>query len=318
MVKMYELFQMIWHRSENGYAWREGPFSVRFGLNLETLEGAALVPIGESEIAYQPKPDLFLEFASLDLDSDPTILAFANQYGLLGGGPLWLKPEANHKGERVAGVKGEVRSYWQEHLRDMKAAVSLWQAINFEDQTVLEQCIRWRSAKHVTYEWPPSSDWSTPWSIHATIASPSQPEILKRLKPGDVVMPARMYLQELANTRLKQFVASRLLWNSPDRNRMGLYIAPDTLIGCLWLQLATAIAEFRKFRLCESCRKPMLIAPEGSGYRTNRKTCSNACRIRVYERRKKEARRLRVNKISVREIAKRLNTGVEQVKRWIA
>jgi hypothetical protein len=131
-------------------------------------------------------------------------------------------------------------------------------------------------------------------------------------------MPARIYLQEVVNRKLKKFVDPRLLWESPDRNKLVFYIVPDTLIGCLWLQLATALAEFRKFRLCEGCRKPMLIAPEGSGYRSNRKTCSNACRIRVYERRKVEARRLRGEKLSVREIAKRLDTGVEQVKGWIA
>jgi len=34
--------------------------------------------------------------------------------------------------------------------------------------------------------------------------------------------------------------------------------------------------------------------------------------------RKIEARALRVQKLSVREIAKRLDTGLEQVKRWIA
>ena len=99
---------------------------------------------------------------------------------------------------------------------------------------------------------------------------------------------------------------------------MGLFMVPSTLIGCLWLQLADAIAGFQKFRLCESCRKPMLVAAEGSGYRTNRKTCSNACRIRLYSGRKLEARQLRDQKLSVREIAKRLDTGVEQVKRWIA
>ena len=62
----------------------------------------------------------------------------------------------------------------------------------------------------------------------------------------------------------------------------------------------------------------MLVAAEGSGYRTNRKTCSNACRISLYSGRKVKARQLRDQKLSVREIAKRLDTGVEQIKRWIA
>ena len=137
---------------------------------------------------------------------------------------------------------------------------------------------------------------------------------------GEALKPARLYLQEVVNKSLAELVAPRLLWKTPDRNEMGLFMVPSNLIGCLWLQLADAIAGFQKFRLCEneSCRKPMLVAAEGSGYRTNRKTCSNACRIRLYSGRKLEARQLRDQKLSLREIAKRLDTGVEQVKRWIA
>jgi hypothetical protein len=106
--------------------------------------------------------------------------------------------------------------------------------------------------------------------------STSDTELLKRFRPGDVVMAARVYWQKVVNTRLHEQVALRVLWISPERTKMGLYIVPDSLIGCLWLQLATALAEFNKFQFCEACERPMLVAPEGTGFRSNRKTCSNA------------------------------------------
>ena len=315
---MYELFQFIWQVSEDGYEWRSGPIRL-FGADVRKHDEPALIELGENSRPYKPEPDLFLKFASIDPNSDAEILRFANSYGLLGGGPRWIAPEPGHTGAKTKAVTGELRSHWQEHLHRMKAAVTLWEAIKAEDSSVLASCIRWRSRDHITYDWPPSSEWTTPWSTHATIASPGvNPHLLERFQRGDVVKPARYYLQEVVNKSLDELVAPRLLWIAPDRKKMGLFIVPDTLIGCLWLQLASAIADFRKFRLCEGCGKPMLVAPEGSGYRTNRKTCSNACRIRLYSRRKLEARQLRDQKLSVREIAERLDTGAEQVKRWIA
>jgi hypothetical protein len=201
----------------------------------------------------------------------------------------------------------------------MKAAVSLWEALRKEATQVLSQCIVWRGTDRVDYNWPPSSDSFTPWSTHVTIASKqTNPDLLKRFKPGDVEIPARLYLQEVVNKNLMELVAPNLLWTIPDRKKMGLFIVPRSLIGCLWLQLAGAIAELRKFRTCDGCGKPMLVASEGSGFRTNRRTCSDACRVRLYARRKLEAQRLRREKLPLREIAKRLDIEVEQVKRWIA
>ena len=317
---MYELFQFIWHVAEDGHEWRSGPIRA-FGGNVQKYDEPALVALGENARAYKPEPDLFLKFASVDANADAEMLSFANSYGLLGGGPRWIEPAPKQKGSEPTTVTGEVRSHWQEHLNRMKAAVTLWRAIQGEDSSVLASCIHWRSRNHVIYDWPPSSELTTPWSTHATIASPGiNPHLLERFEHGEVLKPARLYLQEVVNHSLAELVAPRLLWKAPDRNEMGLFLVPSTLIGGLWLQLADAIAGFQKFRLCEneSCRKPMLVAAEGSGYRTNRKTCSNACRIRLYSGRKLEARRLHDKKVSVREIAKRLDTEVDQIKRWIA
>jgi hypothetical protein len=313
----YDPFQFAWRCSEQGYEWKEGKFFV-IGDD-SAHEGPALVSLGQFDRVYVPEPELFLKFAAVDPDQDDKILEFANSYGLLGFSPLWLFPKSPSKSVKTTNICGELRSHWHEHLHSMKAAVSLWEALRKENMKLLSQCILWRGADRVDYNWPPSSDFSTPWSTHVTIASKQvDPELLNRFKPGDVEIPARLYLQAVVNKNLKKLVAPNLLWMVPDRKRMGLYIVPDSLIGCLWLQLAGAIAELRKFRTCEGCGKTMLVASEGSGFRTNRRTCSGACRVRLYARRKLEARRLRSEKLPLREIANRLDTGVEQVKKWMA
>jgi hypothetical protein len=315
---MYELFQFIWEVAEDGYEWQSGPM-LAFTADVRRHDEPALVALGENSRAYKPERDLFLKFASVNPDADVEILRFANSYGLLGGGLRWIAPEPKRKNARTTSVTGELRSYWQEHLHRMKAAVTLWEAIKADDSSLLASCIHWRSHDHVTYDWPPSSEFTTPWSTHATIASSRiNSHLLERFEHGEVLKPARLYLQEVTNQSLARLVAPQLLWKASDRNQMGLFMVPSSLIGCLWLQLADAIAGTQKFRLCESCKKAMLVAAEGSGYRTNRKTCSNACRISLYSGRKVKARQLRDQRLSVREIAKRLDTGVEQVKRWIA
>ena len=308
----YEFFQFQWSCSEQGYEWKHGKF-IAFG-DTQDHQGPMLVPVREVERVYVPPRNLFLEFASLDPTRDDDILKFATAYGLLGGAPV-LFP----KRERTFPLRGEPKSHWVEQLHHMKAAVSLREALRANDTELLSRCIKWRGTDRIDYHWPPSSDLMTPWSTHATIASKDiNPDLFKQFRPKDVEMPARVYLQKVVNENLERLAAPRLLWMIPDRDKMGLFIVPNSLIGCLWLQLASAIAELRTFRICEGCSKPMLVAPEGSGFRANRKTCSDACRVRLYARRKEEARKLHSQKVSRREIAKRLNIEVDQVRNWIA
>ncbi len=317
---MYEPFQFVGRCSEGGYEWRGGRFAFLTGTgSTEEREGPALVPIGNTERQYVPRPDLFFEFAAVDPDNDEAVLAFANRYGLLGASPAWLFRKPQSRGVATTDTGGELRSHWQEHLRGMRAAASLWEALRKQDSKRLSQCIHWRGKDRVEYVWPPSADWSTPWSTHAVVASKQiNQHLLERCRPGDPEMAARLYLQEVVNKNLNKLVAPRLLWTAPERSKMGLFIVPNALIGCLWLQLANAIADYRKFVMCESCGKPMLVAPEGTGARTNKRTCSDACRTRVHARRKTEARQLRHEGMPVAQIAKHLRAEVTQIKRWIA
>ena len=290
-----------------------------FGPDVRKYDEPALIALGENSRPYKPEPDLFLKFASVDPDADAEILRFANSYGLLGGGPRWIAPEPKRKGTETTAVTGELRSHWQEHLHGMKAAVTLWKAIRGRRLFCTRKLypLAQPRSRHLRLAAIQRIDYPVEHPRHDRGAGINS-HLLERFQHGDVLKPARLYLQEVVNKSLAELVAPRLLWKAPDRNEMGLFMVPSTLIGCLWLQLADAIAGFQKFRLCESCGKPMLVAAEGSGYRTNRRTCSNACRIRLYSDRKIEARQLRDQKLSVREIAKRLDTGVEQIKRWTA
>jgi hypothetical protein len=304
-----DFFQFVLTVSEGGYAWREGTFLVVCLPDPpEEREGSALIQLGTAVRAIPPPSEkVFLDFADLDPEDDAALLAFANTNGLLTGGEM-LYPR--RPGQPTQGAPGELREFWQEQIRLMAAAVALWKAIRAEDMQALSAVIRWRGDDCVDYEGPP-------FHTYRTIAAPGQREfLLKRMEPGDVVMPAKLFLQELANESLERWVSPRLLWTR-DRKRMGLFIVPNSLLGFMWYQLSAAIAEFRTFRNCAVCKTPMLISPAGSGQRANKSTCSNACRVRLYAGRVLEAQELARRGIAPKQIAQKLGAELPKVKAWI-
>jgi len=190
--------------------------------------------------------------------------------------------------------------------------------INASDPEPLQKCIQWGhtpAGDYVQYE----PRGQLPGERPRPIASAGyKNHLLAQFRRGDAVMPAKMYLQELINDRLSPWgspessTRPRLLW-SRDRQRMNLYIVPFDLIGFFWLGLARAIDGSRHFRRCAGCSQYMSVAREGTGNRSNRKSCSDACRTRFHTRRKL-ARDLRKDGKSPQAIAKQLNLDIKDVK----
>jgi hypothetical protein len=132
-------------------------------------------------------------------------------------------------------------------------------------------------------------------------------------------MPAKYYLQKTVNENLRNRVSPQLLWNVR-RNRphgLALFFVPQSLIGLMWLQLAQAVNGNKQYRQCLACRTWMLISRETAGKRSSRSSCSNACRMKVYYGRIVQARDLRRQGLSVRQIADRLSADEQAVRRWI-
>ena len=76
--------------------------------------------------------------------------------------------------------------------------------------------------------------------------------VLERFEPGDLVKPAFHYVQSTINEKLEGRASPQLLWDVK-RERLGLYIVPDGLIGALWLQFARAVERDSRFRQCAEC-----------------------------------------------------------------
>ena len=88
-----------------------------------------------------------------------------------------------------------------------------------------------------------------PAHVHRAVIADERldPEILARFVPGDPIGPALHCMQSLINEHLHQRASPRLLWEQ-SRDRLGLYIVPEGLIGALWLQFARAVERDAKFQ----------------------------------------------------------------------
>jgi hypothetical protein len=229
----------------------------------------------------------------------------------------------------------------------MRDATNLWSAIRQSaagDSRSLARHVKWLESDFVYYDSDPHVPLPpTSWLLGippdgransfgeeadtgelrtlAVIASRAHnSEWLRWFRAGECAMPARYYLQQSVNEKLRNRVSPKLLWNVP-RSRpqdLALYLVSDNLLGAVWLQFAELINGNKPLRRCAACQSWIVISTEGTGRRSNRSTCSNACRMKIYEQRKKEAQRLRQQGLSAREIARLLRADQERVRKWIA
>jgi hypothetical protein len=261
---------------------------------------------------------------------------------------VWLRLGSADGNRSGALGSGELLSAWQRQLQELRQAVDLWSAVREAEsgeEATLARCVQWRRQNFVYYDSHPElpipppyaqllgipptprkarvaaaiSDDETRRSIAVIASTLLNSEWLKLFRVGDCLMPAKYYLQKIVNEHLRNRVSPQLLWNVR-RNRLqslALFFVPENLLGLMWLQLAQAVNGNKRYRQCLACKTWMLISPETEGHRSSRFTCSNACRMKVYYGRKLQARSLRRQGLSVRQIADRLAADEQAVRSWI-
>ena len=100
---------------------------------------------------------------------------------------------------------------------------------------------------------------------------------------SDVIAPAKVFLLERVNDKLKDRTSPRLLLNK--REELKPYIVPHHLLGALWFQLYQAIGGERQFKRCSICQEWMDV----TGCRkTKRMHDSCSLRERMYRWRNKK------------------------------
>jgi hypothetical protein len=276
--------------------------------------------------SYEPLAvgGLFLNLA----DTAPTrdaILRFAGRFGTLGR-PALSGPATTMKDRqgRTVRLTGEPLEFWQLQISALAQASGLWHLLQVGDAAGLAAHVRWQKdaaeRDEVYYvSHPGLEDGAVTPSGHVAaeelIAAPTfHPERLARFRPGDVALPALHYVQDKINARLAGPVSSQLVWDA-ERNRSTLRLVPDSLLGCLWVQFAQAVANDKGFRRCGQCGLWFELGPQAG--RRSRLFCSGACRTRAHRARREKAWELHRQGKNPREIAAATATGLGTVRKWL-
>jgi hypothetical protein len=168
----------------------------------------------------------------------------------------------------------------------MKWLVRVWEAVLNKEQTFLKRLIRWEQARVIAQLGKSLPD--CPQAGMETIASADfgDPRMWSKLKQGDLLDPAALYLQRSINKQLAQFPSQvRMLWDHADSF---VFIEPANLAGALWLQFALAVDGNRDYRVCKQCREWFEIGGNqkrsvGADHRrADARFCSDACKQKAY------------------------------------
>jgi hypothetical protein len=275
-------------------------------------------------LRYQPLSafsGLFRNFAATEPSLD-AIKSFADRFGLLGGNlrKRIVLYDQGRDGKHPMGF-GEHVDEWIQEILVMRLAVDLWESARQEDTDQLSHMISWnQEGTRVRIDTHPELGLGqlpqTPAHVHRAVIADQRvdPDVLARFAPDDLIAPALHCMQGLINENLHQRASPRLLWEQ-NRERLGLYIVPDGLIGALWLQFACAVERDARFRQCAECTTWFEVAP-GRG-RADKQFCSTACRTRAYRKRQAQAARLHDEGRSIEDIARELESDPDTVRGWI-
>jgi len=320
------LLQFPWRVAKAGYSWLQSRPALEASQQRTSFltDGRPIGTAGFRVLEYQPLvafPGLFRVFADTEPSYDG-VKAFADRFGPLGpdvARQIPLSDQRHAKGVSLG--TGESLAHWVEEILTMRLAIDIWEAARNGDVGRLERVISWtedgsgiRIHSHpelTTGQLPdPPARVERGWIASTHLGD----DVHARFVPGDLVKPALHYVQSKVNEKLKGRASPRLLWDKK-RERLGLYIVPDGLIGALWLQFARAVERDSRFRQCAECGIWFELAPGTA--RADKLYCSTPCRTKAYRKRQVEAVRLHGEGRSIDEIARVLESDPDTVRGWI-
>jgi hypothetical protein len=119
-------------------------------------------------------------------------------------------------------------------------------------------------------------------------AKANSPELLLaagrswHLDDADPAMPALPTIQRIADSRLQEHVATRLLFQG-DPPRLGISLMPHNLLGALWLRFSAAVGALKTFNKCPQCGAPFELSRDPqTGKRRDARFCSARCGVGHY------------------------------------
>lgn len=275
---------------------------------------------------YETPANLFKEFASTE-ETKEAINTFADKFGQLGFEKG--NGRTSFADDRVSGINwgGELLSWWCGAIAKMRSATALWKAIEEAgngDDSGLSRFVRWTfvdgDARAIV---------SIPGQRHRFWFGRELQNLKMRADSnektrghhwtrGDLLRPANEFLREELTSRLAGSLSIGLDWNEAHSDLVRSF-RPNSLLALLWLQFADALTGETEFRHCKrkGCGKLIRISPE-HGSHTNKQTCSDSCKVQVYQERVRTVIASFDQGKTAEEIATSSKMELSKVRKWIA
>ena len=254
--------------------------------------------------------NLHRRFAGTEATAE-SILAFSNEYGLLGHG-LWLSDSGSNDGEMMV---GESLAFWQKEIEHMARLMALWELVKSGSRRELSHLVEWtppgksqqvrlylvdvdgklrpdlaqfmRQRPDEFHDYFRRDEDLAGRMRHRGVTvlaheeNGSDMDLLERWKHGDPIEPARYFVHREVNNRLRGHVSPAVL---PFRNGE-IFFFPDCLLSSLYTQFM--------LELSGRNRPAMLCARPGCGRyfdpaHGRQRYCDKPCQQLAYYYRKKE------------------------------
>ncbi|MBI5284954.1 MAG: hypothetical protein HY874_07650 [Chloroflexi bacterium] len=296
----------LWSRALDGYAWDndvalsafDGPAVRRPPMTRAEKAGPWLRPANTaSDALYRIYPVLkerkiLDEFVALSRNVTPAaIQRFAGRWGLLGRS----RRVVDRAGDWEYAVDAEPLSLWEGECLSFRMLWDTWEAvrtIKFAEShsspdlraahALLRARVRW-SAKSVSYH----AEHEDRWMTSSLIASADyRTELWQAFAHDEVVEPARYYVHETLNERLRGHVDLSVLPTTIEAEDGHMRFSPRDLLSAIYVHFALDLAGGRGLeRACASCQQRFLAR------RRDQQFCDKNCRERAGYHRRKEGGR---------------------------
>ena len=217
-------------------------------------------------------------------------------------------------------VVGERLSHWIPHILVMKDAVEVWDLAARKDVEGLQEVQRsrklfteassHRSCEPMAVERPPDVDTASSFESRLDYYQNDEPW-------GPSLRGAWAFVMDAVEQHLKETGPMLTMRGHAAQGTARLYVVPTSLLGAMWIQFAEAISEQKDYARCKLCGKPFEVSTAQTGFRTNRRFCSDVCKNQFHYQKRQDARQLLDQGVKLKEIAERFGTTGTVVKKWL-
>lgn len=299
---MWNLAEFQSKQPKGGYRWEE----TGGVLALRPLPDSGWPEEHRTVSPFQNNADLCLRFAQLG-DSREAILAFANAHGSIHArGEADLLSSWLHEIEVMgwalqtwSGLQGVARA--AAGPLSASAAARMQESYKFIKKSVdVQDDLIWLKG---TALWEFLSPRDEPWE-----KLPPEP----RKGRSGAVQIARVLLARTVSARSSGVHVSI----KPSGSHFERVLVARNLLSALWFQFGELLDGGIRPFFCPGCRRWKAPIAEGRKPREDRATCSNTCRWRLHNM-KRKAKTLSAEGMSAAKIARSLDVHPREVREWI-